>query len=285
MFTFDSDDGVKIHVHEWKPDTPPRAIVQIAHGMGEHAGRYASLATALTAQGFAVYANDHRGHGLSRHAEPGHLGHDGWNRLVTDLVTLSETIREQHPGLPLVLLGHSLGSFAAQHYVLNHAHLIDALALAGTTAVDVILAAQAQTAAAGADPLLALNQAFHPHRTPFDWLSRDAQAVDAYLADPLCGFSLDAQGMADVGTASTSLAQPHGIPVDLPVCVLVGDHDPLNANLSLSDLLVDRYRAAGLQDITYLTYPEARHELFHETNAPEVVTDLLSWLNRTLPTR
>jgi alpha-beta hydrolase superfamily lysophospholipase len=284
MFTFASEEGVKIHVHEWKPDTPPRAVVQIAHGMGEHAGRYAPLAAALTAQGFAVYANDHRGHGLSRHTEPGHLGHDGWNRLVADMVTLSETIRERHPGLPLVLLGHSLGSFAAQHYVLNHAHLIDALALAGTTAVDLMLAAQAQAAAGGVDPLLALNQAFQPTRTPFDWLSRDDQAVDAYLADPLCGFSLDAQGMADIGAASTSLAQPRGIPADLPVCVLVGDHDPMNGGLSLSDLLVERYRAAGLQDITYRTYPEARHELFNETNAQEVVTDLLSWLNRALPT-
>jgi alpha-beta hydrolase superfamily lysophospholipase len=283
MFTFDSDDGVKIHVHEWKPDTPPRAVVQIAHGMGEHAGRYAPLAEALTTQGFAVYANDHRGHGLSRHADPGHLGHDGWNRLVADMVTLSETIRERHPGLPLALLGHSLGSFAAQHYVLNHAHLIDALALAGTTAVDLMLAAQAQAATEG-DPLRALNEAFHPARTPFDWLSRDERSVDAYLADPLCGFSLDAQGMAGIGAASTSLIQPRGIPPVLPICVLVGDHDPLNANLSFSDLLVERYRAAGLQDITYRTYPEARHELFNETNAQEVVTDLLSWLNRALST-
>ncbi len=185
--------------------------MQIAHGMGEHAGRYAPLAAALTTQGYAVYADDHRGHGLSRHAEPGHLGDNGWNRLVSDMVTLSETIREQHPGLSLVLLGHSLGSFAAQQYVLDHAHLIDALALAGTTAVDVMLAPQAQAAAEGGDPLLALNQAFQPSRTPFDWLSRDEPAVDAYLSDPMCGFSLDAQGMADVTIASASLAQPRGM--------------------------------------------------------------------------
>ncbi|MEV4862921.1 alpha/beta hydrolase [Streptomyces ossamyceticus] len=282
MFTFDSEDGIQIHVHAWKPDTPPRAIVQIAHGMGEHAGRYASLAAALTAQGYAVYANDHRGHGLSRHAEPGHLGDDGWNRLVSDMVTLSTTIRERHPGLPLALLGHSLGSFASQQYVLNHAHLIDALALAGTTAVDAMLAAQAQTVTEGGDPLLALNQAFRPSRTPFDWLSRDEAAVDAYLADPMCGFSLDAQGMADIALASASLARPRGIPADLPVCVLVGDHDPLNADLSLSNLLVERYGEAGLTEVTYLIYPAARHELFHETNRQEIVSDLLAWLNSAL---
>ncbi|MEW2045778.1 alpha/beta hydrolase [Streptomyces sp. NPDC005476] len=280
MFTFDSGkDGVRIHVHVWQPAGPPRGVVQIAHGMGEHAGRYAALARALTAQGFAVYANDHRGHGLSRHAAPGHLGVDGWNSLVGELATLSETIRERHPGLPLVLLGHSLGSFAAQQYVLHHSHLIDALALAGTTAVDAMLAGQA---AGTGDPLVALNKGFEPARTPFDWLSRDPEAVDAYLADPLCGSSLDAEGMGQVAAASTALAQPRGIPAHLPVYVLVGDRDPLNAGLALSDLLVDRYRQAGLTDITYRIYPEARHELFNETNRAEVEGDLLAWLERAL---
>ena len=280
MFTFDSGkDGLRIHVHVWQPAGPPRGVVQIAHGMGEHAGRYAALAEALTARGFAVYAGDHRGHGLSRHAAPGHLGEDGWNSLVGDLVTLSETIRERHAGLPLVLLGHSLGSFAAQQYVLHHSHLIDALALAGTTAVDAMLANQA---ADTGDPLVALNKGFEPARTLFDWLSRDPEAVDAYLADPLCGSSLDAEGMRQVAAASTALAQPRGIPAHLPVYVLVGDRDPLNAGLALSDLLVDRYRQAGLTDITYRVYPEARHELFNETNRAEVEGDLLAWLERAL---
>lgn len=130
--------------------------------------------------------------------------------------------------------------------------------------------------------MLALNQAFQPIRTPFDWLSRDEPAVDAYLADPMCGFSLDAQGMADITIASASLARPRGIPADLPICILVGDHDPLNAELSLSNLLVERYGEAGLIDVTHLSYPEARHELFHETNKQEIISDLLAWLNRVL---
>ncbi|WP_405773110.1 alpha/beta fold hydrolase [Streptomyces sp. NBC_01538] len=279
MFTFDSKDGVRIHVREWESAGPPRAVVQIAHGMGEHAGRYAPLASALTAAGCAVYANDHRGHGLSRHAEPGHLGDDGWNRLVGDMAALSEIIRERHPDLPLILVSHSLGSFAAQQYMLDHAHLVNGVALTGTTAVDVLVADQA----ADEDPLLALNQAFQPARTPFDWLSRDDRAVDAYLTDPLCGFSLDAQGMADIAAAaSSSLVRPQGIPAQLPVCVLVGDGDPLNAGLSRSDLVVERYRSAGLTDITYRTYAGARHELFNETNKQEVISDLLTWLTRVL---
>lgn len=98
----------------------------------------------------------------------------------------------------------------------------------------------------------------------------------------MCGFSLDAQGMADITVASASLAQPKGIPADLPICVLVGDHDPLNAELSRSNLLVERYGEAGVTDVTYLIYPAARHELFHETNKKEIVSDLLAWLDRVL---
>ncbi|WP_458246997.1 alpha/beta fold hydrolase [Streptomyces sp. MAI_2237] len=282
MFTLESSDGIRIHVRTWLPDDIPRAVVQIAHGMGEHAGRYESLAKTLTEQGFAVYANDHRGHGLTRHAAPGHLGEDGWNRLVGDLVTLSEHIREVlHPGLPLVLLGHSLGSFASQQYVLRHAHLIDGLVLAGTTAVDRMLAAQSSVSP-DVDPLRALNASFEPSRTPFDWLSRDPAAVDAYLADALCGFSLDGQAMGEVAVAAASLADPQGIPHDLPICVLVGDHDPLNAELALSDLLVERYRQAGVRNLTYRIYPGARHELFNETNRDEVAADLLDWMNHAL---
>ncbi|KUO07389.1 alpha/beta hydrolase [Streptomyces sp. DSM 15324] len=275
MFTFDSTDGVTIHVHEWRPGTSPRAVVQIAHGMGEHAGRYAPLAAALVEQGFVVYANDHRGHGLSRHASPGHLGDDGWNRLVGDLAALSAIAHERHPGLPLVLISHSLGSFAAQHYLLRHADLVDAVALTGTTAVDLMLAGQTTDA----NPLRALNAAFEPARTPFDWLSRDERAVDAYLADPLCGFSLDAQAMGDLAAATPLLADPQDAPAGLPLCVMVGDMDPLNEGLRLSDLLVKRYRSAGVADLTYRTYPGARHELFNETNSQEVIDDLLTWLH------
>ncbi len=133
MFTFTSDDGVVIHVHEWPTEQEPRGgVVQLAHGMGEHAKRYAHVAEALNARGFHVYAADHRGHGESMHAGPGNIGDDGWNRLVADMVTLTGIIRDKHPpGLPVVLLSHSLGSFASQQYILDHSHLIDAVALSG----------------------------------------------------------------------------------------------------------------------------------------------------------
>ncbi|MEK2491871.1 alpha/beta hydrolase [Kitasatospora purpeofusca] len=280
MFTFPSADGIEIHVRAWLPTaTPARAVVQIAHGMGEHGGRYAALAEELAGRGHAVYVNDHRGHGLSRHSRKGCLGADGWNLLVDDTARLSRLARERHPGLPLVLLGHSLGSFAAQQHLLDHPGLADAAVLSGTAAVDHLLADLA-VAGSGVALLDALNLPFRPARTPADWLTRDEAVVDAYLADPLCGFSLDAAGLADLAFEARRLGDPRGVRTGLPVYVCVGDQDPVNAGLALSDVVVDRYRNAGLTDVTYRIYPGARHELLNETNRAEVLTDLLAWLDR-----
>ncbi|MEU3459193.1 alpha/beta hydrolase [Streptomyces sp. NPDC006733] len=277
-FTFPSQDGLTVHVRAWVPEHPPRGIVQIAHGMGEHGARYARLAHRLTARGYVVYADDHRGHGLTMlPGRPGDLGSDGWNLLVDDLAALTRIARDRHPGLPVVLLGHSLGSFAAQQYLLDHADLVTAVALCGTAAVDRLLAF---LAAAGGDVMSAFNSAFQPTRTEADWLSRDEAEVDAYIADPLCGFTLTGPSMQDLAAAAGRLATPGGIPAGLPLNVLVGDHDPLNQALTLSDLAVERYRQAGLTDIVYRTYPGARHELFNETNRDEIVDDLIGWLDR-----
>ncbi|WP_309058116.1 alpha/beta hydrolase [Streptomyces sp.] len=288
MFTYTSQDGVVLHVHTWLPAGPPRGIVQIAHGMGEHAGRYAPLAGHLVGRGYAVYAADHRGHGRSAHAALGHLGEDGWNLLVADMAALTRIARERHPGAPVVLLGHSMGSFAAQQYLLDHPGLVDGVALSGTTAVDRLLAGLASAARKAAEEgsgarggaFDAFNAGFTPRRTPADWLSRDERQVDAYLADPLCGFTVDDRGMADMGAAAARLAVPAGIPAGLPLHVLAGDRDPLNAGLTLTDLLVSRYRAAGLTDVTYRAYPGARHEVLNETNRDEVVADLTAWIER-----
>ncbi|MET9951887.1 alpha/beta hydrolase [Streptomyces sp. NPDC006339] len=289
MFTFTSQDGVEIHVHVWQPAGPARGVVQIAHGMGEHAGRYAPLAEHLTGRGYAVYAGDHRGHGLSMHAGPGVLGDDGWNLLVADIAALTRIARERHPGLPVILLGHSMGSFAVQQYLLDHAALVDGVALSGTTAVDRLVVALVEAAeqaarqggtGGGGGVFDAFNAAFAPARTDADWLSRDEEQVDRYLADPLCGFAADDRGMADMGAAAGRLAAPEGIPAGLPLYVMVGDRDPLNARLALSDLLVSRYREAGLTDVTYRAYEGARHEVLNETNRDEVVADLTAWIER-----
>ena len=228
-------DGTRLFLRRWLPDAPAAGgrdvvgSVEIAHGMGEHSARYARLAEALTGAGWATYAHDERGHGHtalgedgSDPSEPtgmgelGDLGPGGWDGLVGDLGSVNDLIRAQHPDTPRVLLGHSMGSFAAQQFALDHSREIDGLVLSGTTAVDV--AATVLDPDAGSD-LVALNAGFQPARTDFDWLSRDEAEVDRYVADPLCGFGLDPAATRSLIAAAPRLADPAalaGIRPDLP---------------------------------------------------------------------
>lgn len=283
MFTFPSSDGTAIHVRSWLPvESEPHGIVQIVHGMGEHSGRYGHLAARLVHLGFAVYADDHRGHGLSMGPVPGDLGPDGWNLLVADELALTEILRERHPGLPVTLLGHSLGSFAVQQYVLGRSDLVDEVVMSGTTAVDGLFT---EIAAAGGDLIGFFNAEFQPTRTDADWISRDEAQVDAYNADPWCGFAIDDTNMVSLAAAATGLSDPATVRADLPIYVMVGDKGPLNGKLRLSDLLIERYRDAGLTDLTYRVYPDARYEVLNEINRDEVEADLLAWITRARPAR
>ncbi|MDL4821103.1 alpha/beta fold hydrolase [Actinomadura opuntiae] len=276
MFTFTGTDGLRLYVHQWQHPGAPRGVVQISHGMGEHGGLYSRLAVTLVRHGYAVYAHDHRGHGKSMKEGPGHLGEDGWNRLVADLCAVTGHLRDRHPGLPLVLIGHSMGSYAVQQLLLDRADLLAGAVLTGTTALDGLVARLEKEP----DRIGYYNAAFEPVRTSYDWVSRDDAFVDAFVVDPLCAFPLDADGLRSMYAAAPRLAAPDSVPPDLPLYVMVGEHDPLNAGLTLSDLLVRRYRRAGLTDLTYRTYPEARHHLLHETNSDEVTADLVAWITR-----
>ena len=163
----------------------PAHVVQIAHGLGEHIGRYAELAEILVRAEFVVYGNDHRGHGLT--AKPtnsfGDFGQGGFDQLVKDMATLRYLARNEYPGKPYILLGHSMGSFAAQQFILDHSHSIDGLVLSGSGALDC-LARTLQAEPAGENPMKLMNTSFEPSRTPFDWLSRDEDQVDAFIDGP-----------------------------------------------------------------------------------------------------
>src|ERR1700754_2311673 len=184
-----ADDGHPIDVFAWSPEAlPVRGIVQIAHGMGEHARRYRPLAEALAAAGFAVFANEHRGHGEEalRRNEKGELGPRGFPGVVADMLAVSDFAQAQHPGAPLVLVGQSMGSFAVKVYLLDHAARVHAAAFTGTVALDL-----AEAGNASAWKLQDKAAPATVRRTPYDWLSRDEAQVDAYIADPLCGHRLN----------------------------------------------------------------------------------------------
>ncbi len=285
-FHFTSTDGLSIACAKWSGQHEPRGIIQISHGLGEHIGRYAELAKVLVDDEFVVYGNDHRGHGLT--AKPsdrfGDSGPAGFDQLVEDMVSLRVIAKQDHPGKPYFLLGHSMGSFAAQQFILDHSHSIDGLALSGSGTLDGLVRV-AQSIAPGEDPMKLMNAAFEPAGTPFDWLSRDNAEVDAFINDPLCFPSLKPDSMRSFLDAFPRLADPREVRKvrdDLPVYLFSGSEDPVGQRLEGVRVLIDRYRSAGLSSIAHDFYTGGRHEMLHETNRRDVITNLLVWISGVL---
>lgn len=290
-------DGVSVPYRRWLPDREIRATVQVVHGASEHSGRYERLAGALTGRGLAVYAMDLRGHGRTAEATgPGRFGAPGADGVLDDVQALHRVAAEEHPGVPRVLLGHSMGSIIALASAERDGADLSGLVLSGPIGVSPELAETvsaldgAVAAGLGDQPLDALgafNEPFEPARTPYDWLSRDPAEVDAYLADPLAGdqVPLTHGYAAGVFGMSVAAASPQGVaalPEGLPVLLLSGQHDPVGGRdadqvTALAGLLRER----GLP-VDQRVYPEARHEVFNETNRDEVVADLLGWLDDRL---
>jgi alpha-beta hydrolase superfamily lysophospholipase len=280
-FLLTSSDGLCITCARWDSRGQARAVVQIAHGMGEHMGRYAGAVDALVAAGLTVYANDHRGHGLSAHSQLGALGRGGFELLVQDMVRLSEIAREENPDLPLLLLGHDMGSFAAQRYIIDHSHEIDGLILSGSGALEG-LARAALPETAGSN---LLNAAFEPARTPFDWLCCDQAIVDAFIADPLCVEDLPPDSLVSFLGTAPRLYDPvalRKIRCDLPIYLFSGSGDPVGQRLRGLHTLIGRYRDARLRDIASDFYPGGRHEMLNEINRRQLQTRLLGWISETL---
>jgi alpha-beta hydrolase superfamily lysophospholipase len=245
--------------------------------MGEHIGRYQTLIGEAAHAGLVVYGNDHRGHGRTARARSGlgDFGPGGFNLMVEDMVRLSLKARDENPNQPLILLGHGMGSFAAQEYVLNHSDLIDGLVLSGSGILDGL-------AQPGEN---FLNASFMPARTRFDWLSRDPDIADAFMRDPLCFGKLQPASMKSFLSAAPKLADPRrlrSIRRALPIYLFSGDEDPMGQQLEGLQILMGRYRTAGLANISHHFYPGGRHEMLNEVNSNEVRTNLLLWISSVL---
>jgi len=273
-----SRDGIQLQVYRWAPDGEPRAVVQIQHGLGEHALRYKRIAHALTEAGYLVYAPDGRGSGRTAQGRYGHWGPDSWPGWVEDVSRLNARIRADHPGLPLALFGHSMGSFATQQFLVDHSGDVDAVVLSGTTEVSGLVPMLDSPEPAD---LSAFNAGFE-HRTGFEWLSRDAAEVDLYVADEGCGFASEPFRGASTLLAAADPEKLAGIRADLPILLVSGSADPLAGGGAAVELVGQRYRDAGVQDVTVTIYPDARHELLNETNRDEVTADILAFLSRTV---
>lgn len=271
-------------IHQWTGEAEPRAVLVIAHGMGEHGLRYAPLAQAMVDKGFVVWANDHRGHGRTVHTQSqlGDYGQAGWGGLIDDQSAVIAKARQTYPNCPVLLMGHSMGSFVVQHVLTRASEGIDGAALSGSTAVDVM----AQFAGdPSVDTFALMNEAFAPTRTDFDWLSRDEAEVDKYIADPLCGFTVTDDSSAELMAAGIAFSTPEmtgKIRKDLPLYIFSGDKDPVGLNGELVTLLANRYREAGVSEVALKLYPEGRHEVFNERNRAEVIADFVKWAEERL---
>lgn len=275
---FTSRDGIEVQTYRWAPDGTPKAVVQVQHGLAEHAGRYRRFAEALTGAGYLVYAPDARGSGRTARGAYGSWGDDGWPGWVDDVALLGERIRRDHPELALGLFAHSMGSFATQQYLLDNFDDVDAVVLSGSTEVGWLVPVLDSEEPAD---LSAFNAPFED-RTGFEWLSRDTAEVNAYVDDPACGW--EAPPLPGITTLSAA-ADPSLIAAirdDLPLLIVSGAADPLAHGGSAIELLASRYRAAGLRDVEVRVYPDARHEILNETNREEVTADVVAFLNRTI---
>lgn len=292
-----------LHGYEWLPASAPDAVVVISHGMAEHAARYARFAAALNTAGFAAYGFDHRGYGHTgqKNGSLGHMGDtDSWNRAVGDLAAVCQLAKERHPGKPLLLFSHSMGSFMGQQFLYEHGDLLAGAVLCGSTGKPPAIAAlgrlvtrleRLRLGRRGVSNLVqslsfdAFNKRFQPQRTDFDWLSRDPAEVDKYIADPFCGFPISVQSWIDLLDGLQAIARPENqarIPKTLPVFVIAGKHDPVSAGGAALKQLLQAYAAAGLTRVESRFYDEARHELLNETNRDAVTADVIGFFQRCL---
>ncbi|GAA1700859.1 alpha/beta hydrolase [Microbacterium sediminicola] len=273
--------GVAIVYDVHEPSGTARGALHLLHGVGDHAGRYASVIAALTGAGFRVYADDHRGHGrtgVRQHGDPGKLGRLGVGGMPATLAAvwqLDELIRAENPGLPLVLLGHSWGSFLAQMIVNDHPEAIDALILTGS-------ALRWPGSLNSGD----LNAPWKgPDANGMEWLSTDTEVQRAFLDDPLTTSTplLKLFGPVDalriMGRPGKHLGR------DIPTLLMVGRDDTVGGPRSVHRL-AEAYRTrSGFTDVTTLVYPGARHEIFNEAQQAEVRADLIAWLDAHIAAR
>ena len=313
----DSSTGASLAVRFWPaasattPTDHPaagtvRGTVLVFHGLAEHGGRYEGLAAKLSAKGFDVYAHDHRGHGATtaRDAPPRRFAKDdGMAKVLADCRAVQVHAAARRPGLPIMVLGHSMGGLIAVNYAERFGSDLAGVAVwnanlrVGAAERVATIALSVEKALKGSDVPSAILQratfdawakSVTSRRTPFDWLSHDPAAVDAYIADPLCGFSPTLSMMQDIlalifaGGSAAGLARlPHRLPVQL----LGGTADPATDNAGAMRWLADRLRAAGLRDVTLTVVEGARHETHHEIEPfrSQAFDALSAWLDRIVP--
>ncbi len=307
-FTFKGSDGKEIFAHKWLPENVSekseiKAVIQISHGMAEHSARYKRFAEKLTANNFAVYANDHRGHGQTAGTIE-NLGYfadnNGWNLVVNDLNQLTNVIKNNHPNIPVFLFGHSMGSFLCRDYMFTFSDNVAGVILTATASdpglsgYAGIIISKIESMVRGKKAKSSLldnlffgsfNKAFRPNRTKFDWLSRDNKEVDKYVDDPFCGTIFKAGFFTDLLEGIKKINMPSNInriPKDLPVYIFSGSDDPVGDFTKGVEKVYKSYKKAGINDLKIKIYENGRHEMLNEVNRDIVYADIINWIESHL---
>ena len=301
-FYFDSRDGEsKIHAVRYRPEDPGkiRCVLQVVHGMAEYAERYEEFAAFLVERGFVVTGDDHLGHGKSV-GDKGKQGYfceqDPATVLVRDEHRLKKMTEEAFPHVPYVIMGHSMGSFITRNYICRYGSGIAAAIIMGTGMQPKAVLGMAkilvrlQKLFCGSKHVSRLidkmafggyNKEIPKPRTAFDWLSRDEERVDRYLADPDCGFPFTVNGFGALFTLVSRLYSPENlkaVPKKLPVLMISGDADPVGDYGKGVRKAYDSLNTAGLEDISLKLYQGGRHELLNESNRTQVMEDVYAWV-------
>ena len=295
------DGSGRIHGICWEPEETPWAVIQVAHGMIEHIGRYEEFAQAMNRAGIAVIGHDHPGHG--RTAKPGELGEfaekNGVRRVNGAMAQVARFAKHKFQGIPHILLGHSMGSFYARQYLCEYGHELDGAIIMGTGFQPKALVQFARSTCRALAAVhgwqyrskLVANLSFMGYnkglegRTTHDWLNRDQAEVDKYLADERCTFTFTLNAYYSMFSGILRLHDPAflaKIPKGLPLLFLAGDADPVGEQGKGVQRAIQSLKDAGVQNIECKLYPGARHELLVETNHMEVFEDICSWLEKHL---
>ncbi|CAM3029743.1 alpha/beta fold hydrolase [Moritella viscosa] len=288
-------DGRKIKLFAWLPEQEVRYVMVLSHGMAEHIQRYEAFALACNTAGIAVYGANHRGHGndapvLGHYADEG-----GWLKVISDLDLIIDDVTQRHT-VPLILFGHSMGSFIAQQYAILHGNKLKGLILSGSNYQNPLMyklvgiAIKIEKMRIGARSpsrfldfvsFGAFNRKFKPVRTTSDWLSRDQKQVDKYIHDDYCGFSFSPQFWLDFMSGLISISQKSEIakiPKHLPIYLFSGDKDPVGLQGEGVLALKLHMTNNGCERVRCKLYPDGRHEMLNESNANEVFNDVITWV-------
>ena len=302
-FYFPSKDGnTEIHTIEWKPVGEVRAVLQICHGMVEYIRRYDEFAQFLCGEGYYVVGNDHLGHGKSIQAksEYGFFNEKYGNACVLgDMHTLRQRTEKKYPGVPYFMLGHRMGSSLLRQYIQMYGNGLSGAVLMGTVADHKKAAllfgkrlCRVMAAFRGwhyrskmVDNLVlgAYNKKFKPARTRADWITSDNENLDMYVADPLCSFMSTVNAYYNVFSGMIGIQRKESvymIPKGLPVLFVSGADDPVGEFGKGVRKIYEKYRAAGIRDVTLRLYTGDRHEILNETDRDQVYKDLLGWFEK-----